>query len=80
MVTMSTPMFGIHGEVDCALITFRKCIIMFQECGFVEEHAMELNNIVNRILHNMGSEKVNIVAHSKGGLDARWYIAHYGIR
>ena len=23
-------------------------------------------------------EKVNIVAHSKGGLDARWYIAHGG--
>jgi pimeloyl-ACP methyl ester carboxylesterase len=55
--------------------------IMFQDdkCGSVEEHAMELNNIVNRILINTGSEKVNIVAHSKGGLDARWYIAHYGI-
>ncbi len=48
------------------------------KCGSVEEHATELNNIVNGILHDTGSQKVNIVAHSKGGLDARWYIAHGG--
>lgn len=55
--------------------------ISFQDdkCGSVEAHAAELNNIVNGILHDTGSEKVNIVAHSKGGLDARWYIAHSGI-
>ena len=41
------------------------------KCGSVEEYATELNNIVNRILQNTGSQKVNIVAHSKGGLDAR---------
>ena len=48
------------------------------KCGSVEEHATELNNTVNRILQNTGSQKVNIVAHSKGGLDARWYIASGG--
>jgi pimeloyl-ACP methyl ester carboxylesterase len=55
--------------------------ITFQDdkCGSVEAHAAELNIIVNGILHNTGYEKVNIVAHSKGGLDARWYIAHSGI-
>jgi len=54
--------------------------ITFQDdkCGSVEDHAAELANIVNGILHDTGSEKVNIVAHSKGGLDARWYIAHSG--
>ncbi|HEY1248048.1 MAG TPA: hypothetical protein VGE97_03570, partial [Nitrososphaera sp.] len=46
------------------------------ECGSVAEHAIELNNIVNKILHDTGSNMVNIVAHSKGGLDARSYIAH----
>jgi pimeloyl-ACP methyl ester carboxylesterase len=45
------------------------------KCGSTEQHATELNNIVNRILSKTGFEKVNIVAHSKGGLDARWYIA-----
>lgn len=55
--------------------------IRFQDdkCGSVEAHAAELNNIVNGILHDTGYEKVNIVAHSKGGLDARWYIGHSGI-
>jgi pimeloyl-ACP methyl ester carboxylesterase len=46
------------------------------ECGSVAQHATELTNIVNRILNETHSDKVNIVAHSKGGLDARWYIAH----
>ncbi|MGC2573517.1 MAG: alpha/beta fold hydrolase [Candidatus Nitrosopolaris sp.] len=46
------------------------------ECGSVVQHATELTNIVNRILDETHSDKVNIVAHSKGGLDARWYIAH----
>jgi pimeloyl-ACP methyl ester carboxylesterase len=49
------------------------------ECGLVAEHAAELSSIVNKILHDTGSQKVNIVAHSKGGLDARWYIAHGGV-
>ena len=55
--------------------------ISFQDdkCGSVADHTMELTGIVNGILQNTGSQKVNIVAHSKGGLDARWYIAHSGI-
>jgi triacylglycerol lipase len=47
-------------------------------CGSSEQHAMELNSIVDGILSTTGYEKVNIVAHSKGGLDARWYIATSG--
>ena len=39
-------------------------------CGTVQEHAADLDRILN------GSE-VNIIAYSKGGLDARWYISHY---
>ena len=41
-----------------------------------QQHAMELKGIVDNILSETHSEKVNIVAHSKGGLDARWYIAN----
>jgi pimeloyl-ACP methyl ester carboxylesterase len=48
-------------------------------CGSTEEHAMQLNNIINGILSGTPYQKVNIVAHSKGGLDARWYIASSGI-
>ena len=45
------------------------------ECGSAKQHADDLRNIVNRILSETHSDKVNIVAHSKGGSDARWYIA-----
>jgi pimeloyl-ACP methyl ester carboxylesterase len=45
-------------------------------CGSSEEHAEELDNLVNEILVDTGSKELNLVAHSKGGLDARWYIAN----
>jgi len=40
------------------------------ECGSVKSHAAELDKILN-------NTQVNIVAHSKAGLDTRYYIAHY---
>jgi triacylglycerol esterase/lipase EstA (alpha/beta hydrolase family) len=46
------------------------------ECGTVAQHATDLVNQINTILSATHSDKVNIVPHSKGGLDARWYIAH----
>lgn len=45
------------------------------ECGSAEQHAVDLKDIVNSILSTTHSDRVNMVAHSKGGLDARWYIA-----
>ena len=74
------PVFGIYGEVGWRADNFSKVYsITFpldDRCGLTEEHAMELKNIVDKILSETHSEKVNIVAHSKGGLDARWYIAN----
>jgi pimeloyl-ACP methyl ester carboxylesterase len=49
------------------------------ECGSAKQHAGELRDIVNSILSATHSDKVNIVAHSKGGLDARGYIADNNI-
>lgn len=46
------------------------------QCGNVGDHAMELSGMINRILHDTSSKQLNIIAHSKGGLDARWYISH----
>jgi pimeloyl-ACP methyl ester carboxylesterase len=46
------------------------------QCGTAEAHASELNQIVEDFKIDTGSEKINIVAHSKGGLDARGYLAN----
>lgn len=45
------------------------------QCGSVKHHAVELDYIVDQVLHYSGDDQVNIVAHSKGVLDARMYIA-----
>jgi pimeloyl-ACP methyl ester carboxylesterase len=46
------------------------------KCGSVLDHARELNNIVQQIQNMTGSKQVNIVGHSKGGLDARVFLAY----
>jgi triacylglycerol lipase len=48
------------------------------KCGSSADHAKELNKQVQQILQNKtaGSKQVNIVGHSKGGLDARVFLAN----
>jgi predicted alpha/beta hydrolase family esterase len=46
------------------------------KCGSAAEHAKELSNIIGQIKKETGQNKVNIVGHSKGGLDARVYLAN----
>jgi triacylglycerol lipase len=38
----------------------------------VRYSAAELTNRIHEIIRQTGAEKVNIIAHSKGGLDCRW--------
>lgn len=44
----------------------------------VAESAAELVDRIEWILKKTGAEKVNVIAHSKGGLDTRYAIAHLG--
>jgi len=56
------------------------CTVSFHqsndECGSAISHATELAQIVQQVKSMTGQNKVNIVAHSKGGLDARVYLAN----
>jgi hypothetical protein len=45
------------------------------ECGSAKDHARELNKIVENFKKETKKETINIVGHSKGGLDARTYLA-----
>jgi triacylglycerol lipase len=45
--------------------------------GSVESNAELLKTTVDKILEETGKEKVNIIAHSKGGLDSRYMIWKY---
>ncbi|MBO4433614.1 MAG: triacylglycerol lipase, partial [Clostridia bacterium] len=42
----------------------------------VADSAAELTERIKRLLEETGYEKVNIIAHSKGGLDCRYAISH----
>ena len=50
-----------------------------QSADSVPNSAKELSERIEHIVKTTGCEKLNIIAHSKGGLDCRYAIAHYGI-
>lgn len=50
-----------------------------QSAAPVAESAAEIAERVQDILRKTGAEKVNIIAHSKGGLDCRYAMAHLGM-
>ena len=49
-----------------------------QSAASVEISGRELAERIKKVCEETGSEKVNIIAHSKGGLDCRMAIAKYG--
>ena len=48
--------------------------------GAIETNAEQLKKQIERILETQHAEKVNIIAHSKGGLDTRYMMEHLGMK
>ncbi len=44
-------------------------------CGTIEDNARFLRDRIVQVLKETGAEKVNVIAHSKGGLEARYLIS-----
>ena len=87
----SSPVLLVHGLGEDAsmwnkweeLLTndgIQYYTITFQEsddkCGTALTHAVELGKRIEEILRSNPSGQVNIVGHSKGGIDARVYLAN----
>lgn len=47
--------------------------------GTIETNAEQLKKYISRVLKESGADKVNIIAHSKGGLDSKYMITHLGM-
>ncbi|MBQ7386659.1 MAG: hypothetical protein IJW03_00670 [Clostridia bacterium] len=47
--------------------------------GRIESNAEQLRSFILRVLSDTGAEKVNIIAHSKGGLDSKYMICELGM-
>ena len=50
-----------------------------QSAQSIAESAAEISRKINAVLVETGAEKVNIIAHSKGGLDCRYAISKLGM-
>ncbi len=50
-----------------------------QSAATVESCATEIAEKIKKIINETGCQKVNIIAHSKGGLDSRVAITHCGV-
>lgn len=51
-----------------------------QSAASIEDSAAEISQCIKDIVREQGCDKVNIIAHSKGGLDCRYAIAKLGIK
>ena len=47
--------------------------------GTIETNALLLKAHILRVLETTGAEKVNLIAHSKGGLDAKYMLGRLGM-
>jgi triacylglycerol lipase len=60
--------FLAAGWTHVETVTFR------DPAGSNRDHALEIDAAVTRIVAETGAQKVDIVAHSMGGLAVRWYL------
>ncbi|WP_100065801.1 esterase/lipase family protein [Miniphocaeibacter massiliensis] len=50
-----------------------------ESAGSIEDCGKQVAKRINEIVEQTGCEKVNIIAHSKGGLDSRYAISNCGV-
>ena len=73
-----TKMLKAFGKIECALRNAGYSVFTANTDAFgsIESNAEQLKAYVLQILADTGAEKVNVIAHSKGGLDAKYMLAH----
>ena len=71
IIIKSTYYYGVYGE-NGTLLTIPR------SNEHIETYADRLNYMVELIKYRTGKDRVNIIAHSMGGLVARKYIQKYG--
>lgn len=75
-----TNLFNYWGRIPEAL-TLNGAKIYYgnqQSALSVKDSAAELAKRIEEVIKESGAEKLNIIAHSKGGLDSRYALAAYG--
>ncbi len=77
----SNPAFwerqGFKGFLDQHMIPNDNSIMMNPDEGPIVANARQINNQLPGIVRSFGADSVHLVAHSKGGLDTREWLATY---
>ena len=83
---VSAGEWGISGRPVSARVTYyynfyksgEDYVLIAQKSENIETYAIRLNEMINIVKHHTGKTKVNIVAHSMGGLVVRRYLQLFG--
>jgi hypothetical protein len=86
MSDVSMGEWGLSGRPITARVTYyynfyrsgTDYILIAQKTENIETYAIRLNEMINIVKHNTGKKKVDIVAHSMGGLVVRRYMQLFG--
>ncbi|HIH24210.1 TPA: alpha/beta fold hydrolase [Candidatus Woesearchaeota archaeon] len=78
--------WGLSGKPVMARVTYYynfyrnddDYVLIAQKSENIETYSLRLNEMVNIVKHHTGKKKVNIVAHSMGGLVVRRYLQLFG--
>jgi triacylglycerol lipase len=75
------PVYNYWGRVPKALIADGAALFYGRQdaWGTIENNANTLKDCLNKIIEETKCDKVNIIAHSKGGLEARYMISSLGM-
>lgn len=73
--------FNYWGRIPATLISNGAQIFYGnqQSASSIERSAGELRDRILEVIRETGAEKVNIIAHSKGGLDSRYAVSRLGM-
>lgn len=64
------------------ILTYHGCRVFYghqDSWATIENNAITIKNRIEKITAETGSEKVNLIAHSKGGLESRYVISSLGM-
>ena len=81
IVLKDVKFFKAFGHIETLLRDNGYSVHTSQTDGFgsIENNAAQLKAQIEEIMQAEGVDKVNIIAHSKGGLDSRYMIDHLGM-
>ena len=82
IVLKDVHFFKAFGKIESILTQHGYTVSTSRTDGFgsIENNAAQLKEHIEEILRKTGAEKINLIAHSKGGLDSRYMIDKLGMR